>query len=167
MFTYTSIILRMFQIEMPLVLAPHEDYYVPPSINLRSRQTLNIHITAIPQDIGHLHLTFLICIILGQKAISSRIIESTNDLQPLTDSIHQSVVVRILEPRSSAGTYACNDNFTSQYLYIDKDRRAMNPTHFLYSDNIEYVLYSGMFCNVLVLYLNILITKLSLSSSHQ
>lgn len=167
MFTYTSIILRMFQIEMPLVLAPHEDYYVPPSINLQSRQTLNIHITAIPQDIGHLHLTFLICIILGQKAISSRIIESTNDLQPLTDSIHQSVVVRILEPRSSAGTYACNDNFTSQYLYIDKDKRAMNPTHFLYSDNIEYVLYSGMFCNVLVLYLNILITKLSLSSSHQ
>lgn len=58
MFTYTSIILRMFQIEMPLVLAPHEDYYVPPSINLRSRQTLNIHITAIPKDIGHLHLTF-------------------------------------------------------------------------------------------------------------
>lgn len=167
MFTYTSIILRMFQIEMPLVLAPHEDYYVPPSINLQSRQTLNIHITAIPQDIRHLHLTFLICIILGQKAISSRIIESTNDLQPLTDSIHQSVVVRILEPRSSAGTYACNDNFTSQYLYIDKDKRAMNPTHFLYSDNIEYVLYSGMFCNVLVLYLNILITKLSLSSSHQ
>lgn len=48
MFTYTSIILRMFQIEMPLVLAPHEDYYVPPSINLQSRQTLNIHITAIP-----------------------------------------------------------------------------------------------------------------------
>lgn len=116
-----------------------------------------------------MHLTFLICIILGQKAISSRIIESTNDLQPLTDSVHQSVVVRILEPRSSAGTYACNDNFTSQYLYIDKDRRAMNPTHFLYSDNIEYVLYSGMFCNVLVLvlYQNILITKLSLSSSHQ
>lgn len=74
MFTYTSIILRMFQIEMPLVLAPHEDYYVPPSINLQSRQTLNIHITAIPKDIGHLHLTFLICIILGQKAISSRII---------------------------------------------------------------------------------------------
>lgn len=74
MFTYTSIILRMFQIEMPLVLAPHEDYYVPPRINLRSRQTLNIHITAIPKDIGHLHLTFLICIILGQKAISSRII---------------------------------------------------------------------------------------------
>lgn len=116
-----------------------------------------------------MHLTFLICIILGQKAISSRIIESTNDLQPLTDSIHQSVVVRILEPRSSAGTYACNDNFTSQYLYIDKDKRAMNPTHFLYFDNIEYVLYSGMFCNVLVLvlYQNILITKLSLSSSHQ
>lgn len=169
MFTYTSIILRMFQIEMPLVLAPHEDYYVPPSINLQSRQTLNIHITAIPQDIGHLHLTFLICIILGQKAISSRIIESTNDLQPLTDSVHQSVVVRILEPRSSAGTYACNDNFTSQYLYIDKDKRAMNPTHFLYSDIIVYVLYSGMFCNVLVLvlYQNILITKLSLSSSHQ
>lgn len=48
MFTYTSIILRMFQIEMPLVLAPHEDYYVPPSINLQSPQTLNIHITAIP-----------------------------------------------------------------------------------------------------------------------
>lgn len=116
-----------------------------------------------------MHLTFLICIILGQKAISSRIIESTNDLQPLTDSVHQSVVVRILEPRSSAGTYACNDNFTSQYLYIDKDKRAMNPTHFLYFDNIVYVLYSGMFCNVLVLvlYQNILITKLSLSSSHQ
>lgn len=75
-----------------------------------------------------MHLTFLICIILGQKAISSRIIESTNDLQPLTDSVHQSVVVRILEPWSSAGTYACNDNFTSQYLYIDKDKRAMNPT---------------------------------------
>lgn len=49
---YTSIILRMFQVEMPLVLvqlfALHEDYYLPPSINLRSRQTLNIHNTAIP-----------------------------------------------------------------------------------------------------------------------
>lgn len=48
MFTYTSIMLRMFQIEMPLVLAPHEDYYVPSSIYLRSRQTLNICVTVIP-----------------------------------------------------------------------------------------------------------------------
>lgn len=50
MFTYTSIILRMFQVKMPLVhmLAPHKDYYVLLSIYLRSRQTLNIHIAVIP-----------------------------------------------------------------------------------------------------------------------
>lgn len=138
MFTYRSIILRMFQVEMPLVHASTPRRLLPSTK----------YLFTITSDFKYTLLSFLrtmdtstwlfnLYVLLGQRPISSRInyslpaiFRDINMINSLFLIASHSIVVHMLESRTSAYMHVMTIFVHYQLL----SRRALNWTHFLYFD---------------------------------
>lgn len=138
MFTYRSIILRMFQVEMPLVHASTPRRLLPSTK----------YLFTITSDFKYTLLSFLrtmdtstwlfnLYVLLRQKPITSRInyclpaiFRDINMINSLFLIASHSIVVHMLESRTSAYMHVMTIFVHYQLL----SRRALNWTHFLYFD---------------------------------